>query len=125
MTDIKPLDISNFPDIARTVAYEKLEPSEQRETAEPDREAFRREVEEVLGKDRLSAVRRGEASAFDSFLENPLDRLYATKAYMQSDPEHAVAHGDAVREVLSEIVDIEFENRKLATGEVERRGLTH
>ncbi|MRU17115.1 endonuclease, partial [Roseovarius sp. A21] len=33
VTDIKPLDISNFPDIARTVAYEKLEPSEQRETA--------------------------------------------------------------------------------------------
>lgn len=114
-----------YPEIFRRVAYEKLEVGEQMAVEEPDPAAFRREVEAVLGEGGVAAVRQGDVSAFDAILDDRLDRLCATKAYMQSDPEHTVAYGDTVREVISEIVDIEFEKQKLATGVVERRGLTH
>lgn len=114
-----------YPEIFRRVAYEKLETIDRMQVEEPEAGPFRREVEAILGEDGVAAVRQGDASAFNEVLDDRQDQLYATKAFMQSDPEHTVADSEAMDSVISEIVDIEFEARKLATGEVERRGLTH
>ncbi|KAF0674890.1 relaxase/mobilization nuclease domain-containing protein [Profundibacterium mesophilum] len=114
-----------YPEICRMVIYEKVDADERMEIKRPGVEPFRREVEAVLGEDGIAALKAGDVDTLDGILPDRLDRLNATKVYLKSDPEHAVANGEALDRVVSEILDIESENRKLATGEVERRGLTH
>jgi len=57
-------------------------------------------------------------------LDDRLDRLYATRAYLQSDA--STRSGEAVRQVISEINDRELkaEREKDVHGQTER-GLTH
>lgn len=114
-----------YPEIFRRVAYEKMDSTDRMGIEKPSVEPFRREVDAVLGKTGVAAVRQGGVSAFAGILENREDQLYATYAYMQSDPEHAVANGEAMDRIVTEIVVIEAKAQKLATGVVERRGLTH
>ena len=112
-----------YPEIVRNVAYERLGAGEQMSVPAPNRTVFRHEVEAVLGPDRIDALRDGDADAFDQVLGDRIDRCYAAKTYLQSDP--ASVDNQKLEDILREIVDHEWEARRLAEGIVERRGLTH
>lgn len=115
----------SYTAIDHVVAYEKLDAADLFNAVEPDRIAFREEVEEALSPDQLLRVLRGDADAFSDILPDRIDQLQATKVYLLSHPD-LVPDLEAVRDtVLTEIVDINLDAQKLATGVVERRGLTH
>ena len=86
------------------------------------RDAFREAVEREIDDERLAALERGDADALDQVVEDRLDRLYAAKAYLQSD--EATADSEAVREVVSEIADEEVEAQRLRHAHIEK-GTTH
>ncbi|MEL7454775.1 MAG: hypothetical protein AAGJ50_15545, partial [Pseudomonadota bacterium] len=54
--------------------------------------------------------REGDSDALENVSDDRLDRLYAAKAYLQSDA--ATANSDAYREVVREIADEEFDLQK-------------
>lgn len=83
--------------------------------------SYREAVERELDAAQIDRLRDGDADALTEQLEDRLDRLYAAKAYLQSDA--ATANSDATRAVVEEIADHEYElNRAdLRDGETEWR----
>ena len=71
--------------------------------------------------DRLTS---GDADALEQVLEDRLDRLYAAKVYLQADA--ATANSEALRQVVDDLADTEYEKLRAADvdGESER-GQTH
>lgn len=98
-------------EIARVVEHERNDKINSPFPDDASRETFRDEIERDLSEDRLDALRDGDADALDEIIDDRLERLYAAKAYLQSD--EATANSDAVREVVSEIADEEFEAQRL------------
>jgi len=86
--------------------------------------ADRGEVDRLLDDDRIAAVGEGDANALAEVIDNRLDRLYAAKAYLQSD--EATANSDAVREVVSEIAEEEYDAQRLKSLQSHtEKGQTH
>lgn len=72
----------------------------------------------------IERLENGDADVFQAQIEDRLDRLYAAKAYLQSDA--ATANSEAARAVVEEIADREYERDRadLVDGEIDR-GQTH
>jgi len=85
---------------------------------------YRDEIESDLSDDQLEALRGGDADALSDVIDGRLERLYAAKAYLQSDPE--AVPSEALKEVVDEIADEEFEAQRLkhVQGHSEK-GTTH
>ena len=110
--------------LAGVVAHERIDKINPPLADEEGRAAYRAEVERLLDDDRIAALRDGDADAFDAVIDNRLDRLYAAKAYLQSD--EATANSDAVREVVSEIADEEYDAQRLKSLQSHtEKGQTH
>lgn len=112
------------PAIDTVVARERADPIRDSMPDDASRAAFRGEVERELSGEQLERLRGGDADALDQVMDDHLDRLYAAKAYLQSD--EATANSEAVREVVNEIGDEEVEAQRLkhAQGHTEK-GTTH
>ncbi|UWR24643.1 relaxase/mobilization nuclease domain-containing protein [Sulfitobacter sp. S190] len=88
------------------------------------RVSYRAEVEQLLDDDQTKRLRAGDSDALKDVVEDRLDRLYAAKAYLQSDA--ATANSDAARAVVEEIAEREYEAQWLSETHVEReKGQTH
>lgn len=111
-------------EIRRVIEHQKVEKIDGPFEKDGSRGAFRSEVERELRDDQVEALKNGDADAFEDVIDNRLDRLYAAKAYLQSD--EATANSEATREVISEINDEEYDAARLkqvhATTE---KGQTH
>jgi len=85
-----------------------------------DRQAFREEIARVLDDRQLDRLTSGDADALDKVLEDRLDRLYVAKVYLQSDA--ATANTEALRQVVDDLADTEYERHRAADvdGETER-----
>ncbi|WP_299615609.1 relaxase/mobilization nuclease domain-containing protein [uncultured Tateyamaria sp.] len=110
--------------LAGVVAHERTDKITPPFADEEGRAAYRAEVERFLDDERIAALRNGDADAFDAVIDNRLDRLYAAKAYLQSD--EATANSDAVREVVSEIAEEEYDAQRLKSLQSHtEKGQTH
>ena len=98
-------------------------------TADPfrsdlERETLRAELEELVGEESTPDLAIGDETALEEHIEDRLDRLYAAKAYLQSDA--ALASSVAMEHVLDEIaneeIDAQRERHVDADGE---KGVTH
>ena len=87
---------------------------------EAERDAFRGEIARVLDDRQLGRLTSGDADALDKVLEDRLDRLYVAKVYLQSDG--ATANTEALRQVVDELADAEYEKHRATDvdGETER-----
>ncbi|MFG6626575.1 relaxase/mobilization nuclease domain-containing protein [Sulfitobacter sp. 1A12056] len=87
---------------------------------EAERDAFRGEIARVLDVRQLDRLTSGDADALDKVLEDRLDRLYVAKVYLQSDA--ATANTEALRQVVDDLADTEYERHRTADvdGETER-----
>ncbi|MCC5973857.1 MAG: hypothetical protein JJT81_07375 [Rubellimicrobium sp.] len=112
---------AGFPQALRSVlAHERAgELSAPFETV-ADRQAFRAEIARVLDDRQLDRLTSGDADALDKVLEDRLDRLYVAKVYLQSDA--ATANTGALRQVVDDLADTEYERHRAADmdGETER-----
>ena len=120
----REMRLSETPELNRVLAHERAGELTVLFGTEADREAFRREIARVLGERQLDRLTSGDTDALDHVLEDRLDRLYAAKVYLQSDA--ATANSEALRQVVDELADVEYEKHRAADvdGETER-GLTH
>ena len=98
-------------------------------TADPfrndlERETLRAELEDLAGEENTPDLAIGDETALEEHIEDRLDRLYAAKAYLQSDA--ALANSVAMEHVLDEIaneeIDVQRERHVDADGE---KGVTH
>ncbi|KAE9627989.1 relaxase/mobilization nuclease domain-containing protein [Parasedimentitalea maritima] len=98
-------------------------------TADPfrsdlEREALRAELEELVGEEHAPDLAIGDEATLEEHVSDRLDRLYAAKAYLQSDA--ALANSVAMEHVLDEIaneeIDVQRERYVDTDGE---KGVTH
>jgi type IV secretion system T-DNA border endonuclease VirD2 len=98
-------------------------------TADPfrsdlERETFRAELEELVGKEGTPDLAIGDDTTLEEHMSDRLDRLYAAKAYLQSDA--ALTNSMAMEHVLDEIaneeIDVQRERHVDTDGE---NGVTH
>jgi len=102
---------AHSPEIERVIAHERDDKINPTFVDEASGRAYREEIERELDDDRIAALKDGDADALEQVIDDRLERLYAAKAYLQSD--EATANSEATREVISEIADEEFEAHRL------------
>ncbi len=107
-------------EIARVLEHERAGELSAPFETEAERDAFREEITRVLDDRQLGRLTSGDADALDKVLEDRLDRLYVAKVYLQSDA--ATANTEALRQVVDELADTEYERHRAADvdGETER-----
>jgi len=108
------------PSLRSVLAHERAgELSAPFETV-AERDAFREDIARVLDVRQLERLTSGDADALDKVLEGRLDRLYVAKVYLQSDA--ATANTDALRQVVDDLADTEYERHRATDvdGETER-----
>tara|TARA_R110002051_G_scaffold154675_2_gene226810 strand:- start:1259 stop:4081 length:2823 start_codon:yes stop_codon:yes gene_type:complete len=99
------------PEIERVIAHERDDKINPTFADEASGRAYREEIERELDDERIEALREGDADALENVIDDRLERLYAAKAYLQSD--EATANSEATREVISEIADEEYDAQRL------------
>ncbi len=107
-------------EIARVLDYERAGELSVPFETEAERDAFRTEIARVLDDRQLGRLTSGDANVLDKVLEDRLDRLYVAKVYLQSDA--ATANTEALRQVVDDLADAEYEKHRAADvdGETER-----
>ena len=107
-------------EIARVLDHERAGELSAPFETEAERDAFREEIARVLDVRQLDRLTSGDADALDKVLEDRLDRLYVAKVYLQSDA--ATANTEALRQVVDELADAEYEKHRATDvdGETER-----
>ncbi|MEX5516886.1 relaxase/mobilization nuclease domain-containing protein [Pseudophaeobacter sp. 1A09344] len=107
-------------EIARVLDHERAGELSAPFETEAERDAFREEIARVLDERQLDRLTSGDADALDKVLEDRLERLYVAKVYLQSDA--ATANTEALRQVVDELADTEYEKHRAADvdGETER-----
>ena len=107
-------------EIARVLDHERAGELSAPFETEAERDAFREEIARVLDVRQLDRLTSGDADALDKVLEDRLDRLYVAKVYLQSDA--ATANTEALRQVVDDLADAEYEKHRAADvdGETER-----
>ena len=107
-------------EIARVLDHERAGELSAPFETEVERDAFREEIARVLDGRQLDRLTSGDADALEQVLEDRLDRLYVAKVYLQSDA--ATANTDALRQVVDELADAEYEKHRATDvdGETER-----
>jgi type IV secretion system T-DNA border endonuclease VirD2 len=108
------------PHLDQVLAHERAGELSAPFGIDADRTAFRAEITRVLDDRQLVRLTSGDADALDQVLEDRLDRLYAAKVYLQSDA--ATANTEALRQVVDDLADTEYERHRAADvdGETER-----
>jgi len=98
-------------------------------TADPfrsdlERETLRAELEELVGEEHAPDLAIGDEATLEEHVSDRLDRLYAAKAYLQSDA--ALANSVAMEHVLDEIAneEIDLQRERLVDADGEK-GVTH
>jgi type IV secretion system T-DNA border endonuclease VirD2 len=99
------------PEIARVIEHERNDKINSPFSDDRSREIYRGEIERELNDERLEELRNGDSEALSELIDNRLDRLYAAKAYLQSD--EATSSSEATREVVSEIAEEEYDAQRL------------
>ena len=107
-------------EIARVLEHERAGELSAPFETEAERDAFRDEIARVLDVRQLDRLTSGDADALEKVLEDRLDRLYVAKVYLQSDA--ATANTEALRQVVDDLADTEYEKHRTADvdGETER-----
>lgn len=107
-------------EIVRVLDHERAGELSAPFETEGERYAFREEIARVLDDRQLGRLTSGDADALDKVLEDRLDRLYVAKVYLQSDA--ATANTEALRQVVDELADAEYEKHRATDvdGETER-----
>ncbi|AUQ60743.1 Relaxase/mobilization nuclease domain protein (plasmid) [Phaeobacter inhibens] len=107
-------------EIARVLDHERAGELSAPFETETERDAFRDEIARVLDVRQLDRLTSGDADALEKVLEDRLDRLYVAKVYLQSDA--ATANTEALRQVVDDLADTEYEKHRAADvdGETER-----
>jgi type IV secretion system T-DNA border endonuclease VirD2 len=107
-------------EIARVLDHERAGELSAPFETEAERDAFRDEIARVLDVRQLDRLTSGDADALEKVLEDRLDRLYVAKVYLQSDA--ATANTEALRQVVDDLADTEYERHRAADvdGETER-----
>jgi len=127
--DVEPAEREIISDRLLPITSEILDRLRDDPTTDPfrndlERETLRAELEELVGKEHVPDLAAGDESTLDDHIEDRLDRLYAAKAYLQSDA--ALANSEAMEHVLDEIaneeIDVQRERHVDADGE---KGVTH
>ncbi|MHA6263705.1 relaxase/mobilization nuclease domain-containing protein [Arenibacterium sp. CAU 1754] len=99
-------------------------PTEDPFRSDLERETLRAELEELVGEEYAPDLAIGDETTLEEHMSDRLDRLYAAKAYLQSDA--ALANSVAMEHVLDEIaneeIDVQRERHVDADGE---KGVTH
>lgn len=114
----------DHPAIARAIEHERSDRINPPFADNESRQIFRDEVERDLSDEQIAALKRGDADVLDEVIDDRLDRLYAAKAYLQSD--EATANSEAVREVVSEINEEEYDAQRLRSiASHTEKGQTH
>ena len=112
------------PELDRVLAHERAGELTGPFETEADREAFRGEIARALDERQLDRLTTGDADALSQVLEDRLDRLYAAKVYLQSDA--ATANSEALRQVVDDLADTEYEKHRAADVDGENeRGQVH
>jgi len=111
-------------DLRRVVEHERAGNLSSPFADAEQRLSYREAVERDLGAAQIERLRDGDVDVLKGHIEDRLDRLYAAKAYLQSDA--STANSEATRAVVEEIADREYELHRadLVDGESER-GETH
>ncbi|WBU58685.1 relaxase/mobilization nuclease domain-containing protein [Paracoccus sediminicola] len=107
-------------EIVRVLDHERAGELSAPFETEAERDAFRGEIARVLDDRQLGRLTSGDADALDKVLEDRLDRLYVAKVYLQSNA--ATANTEALRQVVDELADAEYEKHRTTDvdGESER-----
>ncbi|AQS50270.1 endonuclease (plasmid) [Thioclava nitratireducens] len=107
-------------EVARVLDHERAGELSAPFETEAERDAFRGEIARVLDDRQLGRLTSGDANALEKVLEDRLDRLYVAKVYLQSDA--ATANTEALRQVVDELADAEYEKHRATDvdGETER-----
>jgi hypothetical protein len=117
-------DQAETTEMRRVIEHERTEKIEGPFDGDVDSQTFRDQIERELDDDQLEALRNGDADALENVIDERLDRLYAAKAYLQSDAE--TANSEATREVVSEIAEEEYDAQRLKTVRADtEKGQTH
>ncbi|NVK58341.1 MAG: relaxase/mobilization nuclease domain-containing protein [Alteromonadaceae bacterium] len=89
-----------------------------------EREAYRAEIESRLTEDQIEDLRNGSDEALADVSDDRLDRLYAAKAYLQTDA--ATAEGEVMQEINNEIANEEIDAARLRhSARDTEKGQTH
>lgn len=89
-----------------------------------EREAYRAEIEARLNEDQIEDLRNGSDEALAEVSDDRLDRLYAAKAYLQTDV--ATAEGEVMQEINNEIANEEVDAARLRhSARDTEKGQTH
>ena len=127
--DMEPVEQEIISDRLPPLTAEVLDRLREDPTTDPfrndlERETLRTELEELVGKEYVPNLAAGDEGTLDDHMSDRLDRLYAAKAYLQSDA--SLANSEAMEHVLDEIaneeVDVQRERHVDAVGE---KGVTH
>ena len=111
-------------EMRRVIDHERTEKIDGPFDGDQDSQTFRDQIERELDDEQLEALRNGDSDALENVIDERLDRLYAAKAYLQSDAE--TANSEATREVVSEIAEEEFDAQRLKTVRADtEKGQTH
>ena len=117
-------DQAETAEMRRVIEHERTEKIEGPFDGDFDSQTFRDQIERELDDGQLEALRNGDADALENVIDERLERLYAAKAYLQSDAE--TANSEATREVVSEIAEEEFDAQRLKTVRADtEKGQTH
>ncbi|WP_245897719.1 relaxase/mobilization nuclease domain-containing protein [Palleronia abyssalis] len=89
-----------------------------------ERDAYRAEIESGLDEDQIEDLRHGSDEALAEVSDDRLDRLYAAKAYLQTDA--ATAEGEVMQEINNEIANEEVDAARLRHSATDtEKGQTH
>lgn len=107
-------------EIRRVVEHERSDDLTPAFTNDDQRLRYREQVEKELDEEQIARLREGDSDALENVAEDRLDRLYAAKAYLQSD--EATANSHVYRDVVREIADEEYGLQKDRLVDSDREG---
>ncbi|WP_416370132.1 hypothetical protein [Tritonibacter mobilis] len=116
----REVQVLQTPELDRVLTHERAGELSAPFETEDERDAFRTEIARVLDDRQLGRLTSGDADALEQVLGDRLDRLYVAKVYLQSDA--ATADTEALRQVVDELADAEYEKHRATDvdGETER-----
>ncbi len=107
-------------EIRRVVEHERSDDVSPSLATDEQRLSYREQIEQELDDAQIERLREGDSDALEGLSDDRLDRLYAAKAYLQSDA--ATANSEAYREVVQEIAEEQYELQKDRLVDSEREG---
>ncbi|MGH1369372.1 MAG: relaxase/mobilization nuclease domain-containing protein [Maritimibacter sp.] len=112
------------PTTAEILSRMREDPTADPFISDLERETLRAELEELVGEERTPDLAIGDETTLEKHIEDRLDRLYAAKAYLQSDA--ALASSMAMEHVLDEIANEEIDARRERHVDSDgEKGVTH